>query len=109
MFTLTKRAAEEIKGLMDRGPGEKVPLLRVRVTGGGCSGLLYKLEFEEDTTESVGKILEIEGINVIFDPKSWSFIQGTTLDFSSGLEGTGFQFQNPNAKRTCGCGSSFSV
>jgi iron-sulfur cluster assembly protein len=106
MIQVTDRAAEQIKkiiekeGLPDHG-------LRVAVVGGGCSGMSYKLKFEKDPSEG-DKVYEDKGVRLIVDSKSTLFLNGTTLDFSDGLSGTGFTFSNPNAKSTCGCGTSFS-
>jgi iron-sulfur cluster assembly protein len=82
--------------------------IRVSVEGGGCSGLMYDLQF--DTTERDGdQIFEDNGVKVFVDKKSLLYLLGTELDFSDGLNGKGFQFVNPNASRTCGCGESFAV
>lgn len=82
--------------------------LRVSVVGGGCSGLSYKLGFEKDPSEK-DKVFEFGDVRLWIDPKSALYINGLTLDFSDGLNGKGFVFINPNAKRSCGCGSSFSA
>lgn len=84
-------------------------VLRVGVAGGGCSGLSYLFELDdkpipEDDTKAV-----VEGITIVTDPKSFTYLIGMTLDYSGGLNGHGFEFKNPNATATCGCGSSFSV
>jgi iron-sulfur cluster assembly protein len=82
--------------------------IRVSVEGGGCSGLMYDLQF--DTAERDGdQIFEDNGVKVFVDKKSLLYLLGTELDFSDGLNGKGFQFVNPNASRTCGCGESFAV
>jgi iron-sulfur cluster assembly protein len=78
------------------------------VQGGGCSGLMYQLTFDNQDLEG-DKSFEDNGIKVVVDKKSYLYLIGTTLDFSGGLNGKGFVFQNPNADRTCGCGESFSV
>jgi iron-sulfur cluster assembly protein len=84
--------------------------LRISVIGAGCSGLSYKLEWVKtiETTEK-DKMFSINGLVYVIDPKSYLFLKGLTLDFTDGLNGTGFVFNNPNAKRTCGCGTSFST
>jgi iron-sulfur cluster assembly protein len=82
--------------------------LRIAVVGGGCSGLSYKLDFQEAPTAQ-DKVFEIEGIKIFIDPKSLLYVKGLTLDYSGGLNGTGFTFQNPNATKSCGCGTSFAV
>ena len=81
---------------------------RVGVKGGGCSGLMYDLIFD-DVLQPSDKVIEDHGIKLVVDKKSVLYLAGTTLDFSYGLNGKGFQFLNPNASRTCGCGESFSL
>ncbi len=82
--------------------------LRVGVKGGGCSGLSYSLGFEEEVREG-DTIIEEEGVRLFVDGKSIFYLTGTVLDFSGGLNGKGFVFENPNATKTCGCGNSFGV
>lgn len=82
--------------------------IRVGVEGGGCSGLSYKLEFDHDLKPG-DKVSEDKGMRIVCDRKSFLYLVGTELDFSDGLNGKGFQFNNPNASRTCGCGESFAV
>lgn len=82
--------------------------LRVGVVGGGCSGLSYKLDFDNETQPN-DQVFEQDGVKVVTDIKSFLYLCDTTLDFSEGLNGKGFHFINPNATRTCGCGESFSV
>ena len=82
--------------------------IRVGVKSGGCSGLEYVLKFDNQRTDS-DQIFEDKGVKIIVDKKSILYLAGTTLDFSDGLNGKGFQFINPNATRTCGCGESFAV
>jgi iron-sulfur cluster insertion protein len=87
--------------------GEEGDFLRVSVVGGGCSGYQYGLDFDKE--ERMGDLgLEFDGVKIVIDPISVGYLKGTVVDYVSGLNGTGFQFKNPNAKRTCGCGSSFS-
>ncbi len=87
--------------------GEEGDFLRVSVVGGGCSGYQYGLDFDKE--ERMGDLsLDFNGTKIVIDPISAGYIRGTVVDYVSGLHGTGFQFKNPNAKRTCGCGSSFS-
>lgn len=107
MILITQNAKEElIKLLATQSSGTYV---RIKVVGGGCSGLNYKLEFDANEIADSDKTLVQDGLLVAVDGKSSIFLSGTELDFSGGLEGKGFTFNNPNAKRTCGCGSSFSV
>ena len=82
--------------------------LRVSVVGGGCSGLSYKLDFDNEV-KPMDQVFEDNGIKVVTDLKSFLYLVNTTLDFSDGLNGKGFYFSNPNASRTCGCGESFAV
>jgi len=104
---VTEKAAAQVRLIQER---ENRPntLLRVSVVGGGCSGLSYKLSFDEGPKEK-DKIFEVHGIKIAVDNKSLLFIRGTVLEFTDGLNGQGFVFQNPNAKSSCGCGSSFSA
>ncbi|MFQ5708316.1 MAG: iron-sulfur cluster insertion protein ErpA [bacterium] len=108
MITVTTKAVAEIKKLLEQEDTDGLIGLRVGVKGGGCSGLSYYLDFAKEAREG-DKIIETDGIKVLLDPKSALYLKGTELDFSDGLNGTGFTFRNPNAQRTCGCGSSFSV
>lgn len=105
-ISLTKSAIEAAKrALQDEGqPGDA---LRVSVVGGGCSGYQYNLDFENEPRIDDIK-LDFEGVEVLIDPISAGYLKGTVIDFLSGLNGTGFKFNNPNAKRTCGCGHSFA-
>lgn len=107
MIRVTEKAAKEVARLVSKEekPGS---FLRVQVVGGGCSGMSYKLSFDNQRAEK-DKVFEEQGVTIVVDPKSYLYLAGTTLDFSDGLEGTGFSFSNPNAKKSCGCGSSFSA
>jgi iron-sulfur cluster assembly accessory protein len=107
MIKLTEKAALQIKLLIEK-EDEFHRHLRVQVVGGGCSGLSYKLKFESNITNS-DKVFNSSGINLVVDSKSQLFLKGLELDFSDGLDGQGFVFNNPNAKKTCGCGTSFSA
>lgn len=108
-INVTERAIEEIKKIMrDNNLSPESHALRVGVRGGGCSGLSYSLAFDDKKRENDQEI-ELMGIKLVIDPKSLFYLGGTTLDFSDGLQGRGFVFNNPNATRTCGCGSSFAV
>lgn len=109
---ITEKAAEEIKRVMG---DEKYSLeehsLRVGVAGGGCGGFQYSLGFEKNADVELKDFLVSEqyGVQVLVDKKSDLFLDGTTIDFYSGLERRGFVFSNPQAKNSCGCGSSFSA
>jgi iron-sulfur cluster assembly accessory protein len=107
MIHVTEKAAEQIKALIAK-EGLEGHALRIAAVGGGCSGMSYKLHFDKDSTPE-DKIQEEHGVKLICDKKSYLVLNGTTLDFTDGLNGSGFVFQNPNAKSTCGCGSSFSA
>lgn len=108
MITVSDRASERVKGLMaDESLGEDY-FIRVSVVGGGCSGLSYKLDFDNESKEG-DQVFESNGQKVVCDMKSFLYLCGTELDFTDGLNGKGFQFNNPNASRTCGCGESFAV
>lgn len=108
MISITEKAKEHVANLRAKeGRGEDYNI-RVSVKGGGCSGLMYDLDFDNQTSES-DQIFEDKGIKLYVDKKSLLYLLGTTLDYTDGLNGKGFQFINPNASRTCGCGESFSV
>ena len=83
-------------------------MIRVGIKGGGCSGFTYMLDIEEQQKES-DQLLEFNGVKVVVDSKSMIYLAGTELDYTDGLNGAGFIFNNPNASRTCGCGNSFAV
>jgi iron-sulfur cluster assembly protein len=107
---VTEKARERVRQLMNEaGLGEDPSyFLRVSVVGGGCSGLSYKIDFD-NVEKPVDQVFEDNGIKVVTDLKSFLYLVNTVLDFSDGLNGKGFFFNNPNASRTCGCGESFSV
>ena len=107
MLNLTTRAAEKVKeiqnaeGLAEQG-------LRVRVIGGGCAGFSYDLFFEDETTD-MDQTFTWHGISIYVDMMSAQYVEGTEIDYVEGLQGAGFKFVNPQAKQTCGCGSSFAT
>jgi iron-sulfur cluster assembly protein len=107
MIQVSESAKNKILALMQEEgkPGE--PLIRVGVTSGGCSGLSYKMDFSEP--QEGDKMFEDKGVKIAVDKKSLLYLIGTTLEYSGGLNGKGFSFNNPNASRTCGCGESFAV
>jgi iron-sulfur cluster assembly protein len=109
MIQLTEKAVNEIKRIVAADPKAPGAMLRVMVMGGGCSGMSYKLDLEAQAPASTDKVFEQDGVKLVVDSKSHLFVDGTVLDFSDGLNGKGFVFENPNAKRTCGCGNSFSA
>ena len=104
---ITDKAASKVKEFA-RNQSKGAFGLRVAVKGGGCSGLQYILEIV-DTPDETDKIIDGNGVRVYVPKKAFVFLAGTGLDFSDGLNGKGFEFQNPNANRTCGCGTSFAV
>ncbi|MDP3979949.1 MAG: iron-sulfur cluster assembly accessory protein [Chlamydiota bacterium] len=105
--TLTDRAFEEVKRLMDK-ENKSNAYLRLGVTGGGCSGYSYALDFDQQIKENDVKI-ELKSLNILIAQDSFDYVKDCELDFKSSLMGGGFIFNNPNAKKTCGCGSSFNV
>ena len=108
MIVVTDKAKERISELRSEEGHSDAHNIRVAVKGGGCSGLMYDLEFDDQIADS-DDIFEDKGVKIIVDKKSLLYLLGTTLDFTDGLNGKGFQFINPNASRTCGCGESFSI
>jgi iron-sulfur cluster assembly protein len=109
MIQVSEKAKEQIQTLLEaQGKELQSTYLRVGVKGGGCSGLSYDLSFDAELNDN-DKVIEDKGVRVVVDKKSILYLVGTILDYSDGLNGKGFAFQNPNATRTCGCGESFSV
>lgn len=108
MVTITKRAKNKVSEIMQAENYDSSYFVRVGVESGGCSGLSYKLSF--DNIEQKGdQIFEADGVRICLDIKSYLYLAGTELDYSDGLTGKGFEFHNPNASRTCACGESFAV
>jgi iron-sulfur cluster assembly protein len=110
MIYVSDKAREKVKQLMQESAiveGQDY-FIRVSVVGGGCSGLSYKLDFDSEK-KPMDQVFEDNGVKVVTDLKSFLYLVNTTLDFSDGLNGKGFYFNNPNASRTCGCGESFAV
>ncbi|MGD9762560.1 MAG: HesB/IscA family protein [Candidatus Binatia bacterium] len=103
-ITLTDNAVMKIRSLV---PDQPQKGLRVKVVGGGCSGLQYKMDL--DQPKETDKVFERDGAKVMVDRKSFLYLNGTELDFTDTLMSTGFTLHNPNVKKTCGCGASFSV
>lgn len=108
MISVSERAKNRIVELRSKEGKTDNHNIRVSVKGGGCSGLMYDLSFDEAHKEG-DEVFEDKGIKILIDKRSMLYLLGTTLDFSDGLNGKGFQFINPNASRTCGCGESFAV
>ena len=107
--TITEKAAKEVQRVMSEQKMPEATILRVGVVGGGCSGFQYSLGFDTNTDPAKDELYEQHGVKVAVDRKSAMFLEGTTIDFYDGIERRGFTFDNPNAKKSCGCGSSFSV
>jgi iron-sulfur cluster assembly protein len=107
---ISDKAKEKVTQLMQEAGIAQDPayFVRVGVVGGGCSGLSYKLDFDNEQ-KPMDQVFEDKGVKVVTDLKSFLYLVNTELDFSDGLNGKGFYFQNPNASRTCGCGESFAV
>jgi len=110
MVTLTEKALNHvIELMMEAGLTPDTHHLRVGVKGGGCSGLSYTMDFD-DKIEETDEVVEVDaGLKVVIDRKSVLYLYGTQLTYSDGLNGKGFQWENPNASRTCGCGESFAL
>lgn len=107
MVVLTPSAVAEAKRLRDKD-GRPDLALRLKVKGGGCTGLVYDLDFDPHVVEK-DNVFEYDGLRVAVDPKSYVYLRGIELHFSGGLNGRGFEFKNPNATGSCSCGQSFSV
>ena len=107
---VSENAKEKLSSLMAEQGHENDPnyFLRVSVVGGGCSGLSYKMDFDNQM-KPTDQVFENNGVKVVTDLKSFLYLVNTTLEFSEGLNGKGFYFNNPNASRTCACGESFAV
>ena len=111
MILISESAAKQISRLKTEDPkvaSATEAFLRVKVVAGGCSGMSYKLDFDTTLTPT-DKTFEEHGTKLVIDNKSYLYVAGMTLDFEGGLNGKGFIFSNPNAAKTCGCGSSFGV
>ncbi|GAC1441990.1 MAG: iron-sulfur cluster assembly accessory protein [Sediminibacterium sp.] len=107
---VSEKAKKKVSQLMREAgvEGDDTYFLRVGVVGGGCSGLSYKLDFDNEI-KPMDQVFENNGVKVVTDLKSFLYLVNTELDFSDGLNGKGFYFNNPNASRSCGCGESFAV
>src|SRR5262245_28688243 len=113
-IVLTEKAASKVKEIIQEGqssgslPGEKL-YLRLRVVGGGCSGFQHKLDLDPDVKEKIDEVVEFHGVPVVVDQKSLLYLSGAHVDYHDELHRSGFSISNPNAKGTCGCGSSFTM
>lgn len=108
MVNVSNSAKEHIKQLIKEENHSEDAFLRVSVIAGGCSGFSYKLDFDTELTPE-DEIYEDNGVKLVCDPRSVLYLFGTVLEYTTGLNGKGFEFNNPNATRTCACGESFSV
>ncbi|MBU2948172.1 HesB/IscA family protein [Zobellia uliginosa] len=109
MIQVSETAKKKVIDLMTEGGFDaSTDYVRVGVKSGGCSGLSYELDFDKKMDET-DKVFEDNDVRIIVDKKSFLYLVGTTLEYSGGLNGKGFVFNNPNAQRTCGCGESFSL
>ena len=108
LIDVTPNASERIRDLLEKEGKLATHALRLKVVGGGCSGLRYELAFDDRIAETETE-LEVGGVRVIVDEKSALYVVGTTLDFVDTLQESGFKMRNPNAKTTCGCGESFGA
>jgi iron-sulfur cluster assembly protein len=106
---LTEKAANEVKRIISDQKLEEGTLLRVGVAGGGCSGFSYSLGFDKNYDQKIDSKYDHHGISLIVDKKSSLYLDGTTVDFYEGIDKRGFTFENPNAVKSCGCGSSFQA
>ena len=112
MISISQNALTRILKIRSESNVPDSTPLRIGVVGGGCSGLTYQLDFDKNydsNNQSNDKKFEVDGIQLIVDMRSFLYLAGTQLDYSDGLQGKGFHFNNPNASRTCSCGESFSV
>lgn len=107
--TLTEKAAREVKRIVEDQKLDEGMVLRVGVAGGGCSGFSYALGFDKNVDAAMDTKFECHGVTMVVDKKSALYLDGTTVDFYDGVEKRGFTFENPNAVKTCGCGSSFQA
>lgn len=108
MIYISEKARKQVERLRQEAALEEGYFLRVSVVGGGCSGLSYKLDFDNERQPN-DQVFQDNGVELVTDLKSFLYLCDTTLDFSDGLNGKGFHFLNPNASRSCGCGESFAV
>ena len=107
VITVTEKAVKQLKTAM-KSAGDENQILRMSVEGGGCSGMTYKMDFDTQQQE-FDKVFESNGLKIVCDLKSWLYLKDIEVDYSNDLLNGGFQIKNPNADRTCGCGTSFSA
>lgn len=107
MITLTQNAVKKIKSIYEEEKKQDAQL-RIGIKGGGCSGFSYVMDFDNKSSD-IDQHFEMNGIQIVIDSKSLLYLAGTEVDYTDGFGGSGFVFNNPNATRSCGCGSSFAV
>jgi iron-sulfur cluster assembly protein len=108
-ITVTEKAANEVKRIIDEQQIKDKVYLRLRVVGGGCSGFQHKLDLDQAVNEKLDEVYEFHGIPVVVDKRSMMYLENAEVNFHDDLNRRGFSISNPNAKSTCGCGSSFSM
>ncbi len=108
-LVLTEKAADEVRRVMSENDTETGTMLRIGVVGGGCSGLSYDFRFDQEFDDANDSKMEQHGITLVVDKKSALYLDGTTVDWHDGIDARGFTFNNPNAVKSCGCGSSFQA
>ncbi len=109
MITMTEKAREALKRMQTEEGAGSGSMLRITVLAGGCSGMSYKLSFDDKPATAGDKVLDCGDVKIVVDAKTGIYIKGMEIDYSGGLNGSGFVFRNPNAKEVCGCGTSFNV
>lgn len=107
MITVTDHAFEQLQTILRENPGQHEKGLRISVESGGCAGLQYGMAF--DSRQEGDEIIERNGVKVFIDAKSLEYLRDSTIDYADGLSGAGFKVHNPNARRSCGCGTSFEA
>jgi iron-sulfur cluster assembly protein len=108
MVSLSEKAAAEVKAIMEQNGGT-FEGIRVFVAGGGCSGMSYGMEIADQPATAEDQVFETAGVKVIVDGQSYEYLKGASIDFDDTLQGGGFKINNPNAVKSCGCGSSFAA
>ena len=108
-LVLTEKAADEVRRVMSENDTDTGTMLRIGVVGGGCSGLSYDFRFDQEFDDANDSKMEQHGITLVVDKKSALYLDGTTVDWHDGIDARGFTFNNPNAVKSCGCGSSFQA
>jgi len=108
-IVITEKAAAEVKRIVSEQDSKEKLYLRVRVVGGGCSGFQHKLDLDPAVNDKLDEVYQLNGVDIVVDKRSALYLSGVTVDFHDDLNKRGFSVSNPQAKTTCGCGSSFSM